>query len=72
MEPEPERKSKPEPPVLGNDNPRVREMLSYFERSPMVKYTVLGFFTKFILENKNLIEEDMKRLETAAAEGISP
>lgn len=63
-QPEPEQESKPEPPALGNDNPRIREMLSYFERSPMVKYTVLGFFTKFILENKNLIAEDIKRLET--------
>jgi transcriptional regulator with XRE-family HTH domain len=67
-----QEEKKPEPPASGNDNPQVKEMLSYFERSPMVKYTVLGFFTKFILENKNLIEEDMKRLEIAAAEDINP
>ncbi len=67
-----EVQKKQEPPALGNDNPQIKEMLSYFERSPMVKYTVLGFFTKFILENKDLIEEDMKRLETSAADDISP
>lgn len=66
-EPEPEQKPKPEPPTFGNDNPQVKEMLSYFERSPMVKHTVLGFFAKFIIENKDLIEKDIEIHGTAAA-----
>ncbi len=64
-EPEPEEKPKPEPPTFGNDNPQVREMLSYFERSPMVKHTVLGFYAKFVIENKDLIEKDIEIHGTA-------
>jgi hypothetical protein len=39
-------------------------MLSYFQRSPVVKFAVLGYFSKFIVENKAVIEQDIKMHET--------
>jgi len=54
---------KPEPLPLADDNPQIREMLSYFERSPMVKYNMLGYFSRFVIENKTIIEEDIRKHE---------
>ncbi|NIM17746.1 MAG: hypothetical protein GTO45_08165 [Candidatus Aminicenantes bacterium] len=48
---------------FGENTARIREMLSYFERSPVVKFSVLGFYSKFIIENKAIIEEDIKSFE---------
>lgn len=48
---------------FGENTALIREMLSYFERSPVVKFSVLGFYSKFIIENKTIIAEDIKRLE---------
>ena len=48
---------------FGENTPRIREMLSYFQRSPMVKFAVLSFFTKYIVENTALIQEDIKLYE---------
>ncbi|NIM17755.1 MAG: helix-turn-helix domain-containing protein [Candidatus Aminicenantes bacterium] len=53
----------PEPLDFGEDTTRIREMLSYFKRSPVVKYALLGFFSKFVIENKAIIEEDIKKNE---------
>ncbi len=63
-EPKPEIESKPEPLPLDNDNPQIREMLTYFQRSPMVKYSILGYYSRFVIENKSLIEEDIRPHET--------
>jgi transcriptional regulator with XRE-family HTH domain len=68
-EPEPGKKAKPGPPTFGNDNPQIKEMLSYFERSPMVKHSVLGFFAKFVIEYKDLIEKDIEIHGTTATVG---
>jgi transcriptional regulator with XRE-family HTH domain len=56
-----ELKSQPELLDFGENTALVREMLSYFKRSPLVKFNLLGFFSKFIIENKAIIEEDIKK-----------
>lgn len=63
-EPPAQTPPKPEPPAPGEDTPQVQEMLSYFQRSPVVKFAVLGYFSKFIVENKAVIEQDIKMHET--------
>ena len=47
--------------AFGENTRQIREMLEYFQRSPMVKFTMLGFFSKDIAENKALIDEDIER-----------
>lgn len=51
----------PEPPSdeYGENTSQIRKMLSYIKRSQVVKFAVLGFFSKFIVENKTVIEEDL-------------
>jgi transcriptional regulator with XRE-family HTH domain len=73
LEREEEKKAKEEPEQqpeaglesidFGENTARIREMLSYFEQSPVVKFSVLGFYSKFIIENKAIIEEDIKKFE---------
>ncbi len=48
---------------LGEDGSRIRELLSFFKRSPVVKFAVLGFFSKFLIENKAVIAEDIESRE---------
>jgi len=62
--PKPETVSTPGPLPPVHNEPQIREMLAYFERSPMVKYNILGYFTRFVIENKTLIEEDTRKSET--------
>jgi transcriptional regulator with XRE-family HTH domain len=45
---------------LGENTQQVQEMLEYFRRSPVVRYSVLGFYSKFVIENKEVISEDIK------------
>lgn len=63
-QPPPQAPPKPETPAPGEDTPQVREMLSYFQRSPVVKFAVLGYFSKFIVENKAVIQQDIQMHET--------
>jgi transcriptional regulator with XRE-family HTH domain len=63
-EPPAQAPPKPETPAPGEYTPQVQEMLSYFQRSPVVKFAVLGYFSKFIVENKAVIEQDIKMHET--------
>jgi transcriptional regulator with XRE-family HTH domain len=62
-EPEPQPEPGLESMDFGENTARIREMLSYFERSPVVKFSVLGFYSKFVIENKAIIEEDIKSFE---------
>lgn len=66
VEKEPQQKKEPQPIPFdfGEDTTRIKEMLSYFKRSPVVKYALLGFFSKFVIENKAIIEEDIKKNES--------
>ncbi len=52
-------REQPGAPDFGEDTPRLQEMLTYFSRSPMVKFAVLNFFSTYIVENKDLIKDDM-------------
>jgi|GEM_PF-863849 len=54
-------KEKEQPAVsdLGKDTPRLQEMLTYFNRSPMVKFAVLNFFSTYIVQHKDLIKDDI-------------
>ncbi|MCP5050313.1 MAG: helix-turn-helix transcriptional regulator [bacterium] len=63
-----EEQEKEQPPArepqareFGESTSQVGEMLDLFQQSPMVKFALLGFYSKFIIENKGLIEEDIKR-----------
>lgn len=61
----PEKKEQPVEPKkhqldeFGDDAPRVGKMLSFIKRSEVVKFAVLGFFSKFIVENKSVIDADI-------------
>lgn len=67
----PKQIAEPGPRDFGEDTTRIREMLSYFKRSPVVKYGLLGFFSKFVIENKAIIEEDIKKNEEETNPGPS-
>ncbi len=60
---EPEKRAALESLDFGENTPRIREMLLYFQRSPMVKFAVLSFFSKYIVENTTLIQKDIKLYE---------
>jgi len=38
----------------------LRELLEYIEESPLVRYSVLSFFRKFLLDNQVLIKKDIE------------
>jgi len=38
----------------------LRELLDYIEESPLVRYSVLSFFRKFLLDNHVLIKKDIE------------
>lgn len=38
----------------------LRELLDYIEESPLVRYSVLSFFRKFLLDNRALIGKDIE------------
>jgi len=46
-------------PDMGRDTPRLQEMVTYFNRSPMVKFAVLNFFSTYIVQHKDLIKDDI-------------
>lgn len=52
-------KDQPAVPDLGKDTPRLQEMVTYFNRSPMVKFAVLNFFSTYIVQHKDLIKDDI-------------
>ena len=55
----PERKDRD----FGEANERVHELIDYLERSPMVKFDMLGYFTRYLIQNRSLVEEDIKNNE---------
>lgn len=44
---------------FGENTAQVEQMLYYLSRSPVSRFAVLGFFSKYLIENKEVIEEDM-------------
>lgn len=49
---------------LDDTNPedeRLKELLYYIEKAPMVKYAVFEFFSNYLYQNKDAIKEDMKK-----------
>lgn len=48
---------------FGEDIENIVEMLDYFEKSPLVKHSLLGIFVKFIYENSEFIKMDMEKNE---------
>ncbi len=63
-------KGKPGTPDIEGYTPRLQEMVTYFNRSPMVKFAVLNFFSTYIVENKDLIKDDIA-LHDPAVQGSS-
>ena len=53
----------PEDRDFGEANERVHELIDYLERSPMVKFDMLGYFTRYLIQNRSLVEEDIKNNE---------
>jgi transcriptional regulator with XRE-family HTH domain len=53
---------------FGEANKRVHELISYIESSPMVKFDMLGYFSRYRIQNQSLIEEDIKMNETSSDE----
>ena len=47
------------PDDFGDDTPRIRQMLSVLKRSEVAKLAVLGFFSKFLVENKAVLDEEI-------------
>lgn len=60
------QESRPEPEQwnFGENTRQVKEMLSYIERSPLVKFSILGYFSELILEKKDIIEADIQGQES--------
>ena len=45
---------------FGEANKRVHELIGYIERSPMLKFDMLGYLSRYLIQNRDLIEEDIK------------
>jgi transcriptional regulator with XRE-family HTH domain len=49
---------------LDDTNPedeRLKELLYYIDKAPMVKYAVFEFISNYLYQNKDAIKEDMKK-----------
>lgn len=57
-----EEESRPEPERwdFGENKARVEEMLSYIERSPLVKFDILSYFSELIIEKQEIIASDIR------------
>jgi transcriptional regulator with XRE-family HTH domain len=55
------KENAPEKKDYGEFNDRIHEMLYYIENVPLVKLSVLQFFTTFLFDNKAHIEIDMQK-----------
>ncbi len=45
---------------FGGDGGRIRELLRYIAGSSVVKFGILGFFSKFLIENEKVIDKEME------------
>lgn len=46
---------------FGEQNTEVREMLHYFKVSPLVRYTVMAYTSKFLLTNAEIVKLDISK-----------
>lgn len=46
---------------FGDATDRVKELLYYMKKSPLVQSTVLGFFIKFLYDNEDIINKDIEK-----------
>lgn len=46
---------------FGDAADRVKELLHYIKKSPLVQSTVLGFFIKFLYDNEDIINKDIEK-----------
>ncbi|MCP5052481.1 MAG: hypothetical protein GY940_35260, partial [bacterium] len=44
---------------FGENTPQIRRMLEDIEKSQVVKFAVLGFYTRYVIENRQVIEVEM-------------
>lgn len=42
------------------DKDLIEKMFWYFDKAPVVKYAVLEFFRKYIFQNKDMLDQDLK------------
>ena len=45
---------------FGEANRRVHELISFIERSPMVKFEMLGYFSRYRIQNQSTIDKDIE------------
>lgn len=53
---------------FGDQVERVKELLLYLKKSPLVQSTVLGFVSKFLYENEESIQKDIEKSEAKKIE----
>ena len=53
---------------FGDQAERVKELLLYLKKSPLVQSTVLGFVSKFLYENEESIRKDIEKNKAKKAE----
>ena len=46
---------------FGDQNAEIHEMIEYFKVSPLVKISVMAFYSKFILNNESIIKKDIEK-----------
>lgn len=57
------------PPVdFGWDNEEVKEMLDYMQKFSIVRFTMLSFFKNFVYKRRNLLEEELKKMNSKEKE----
>lgn len=57
---------------FGDQAERVKELLLYLKKSPLVQTTVLGFVSKFLYENEESIRKDIEKSKTKKIENHKP
>lgn len=67
---EPEPSPRPGSVDFAENTELIREMLDDLGRSPVVRFAVLGFYSRFIIENKEIIAEDIAK--NAVHQGSGP
>ena len=45
---------------FGEASQRVHELISFIERSPMVKFDMLGYFSRYRIQNQSTIDKDIE------------
>jgi hypothetical protein len=53
---------------FGEASQRVHELISFIESSPMVKFDMLGYFSRYRIQNQSIIEKDIEISQSSSKE----